>query len=192
MRNSTTHPLYVSWIEVEGDEGALGMTLCPGKYQPVASTGSWDRQLDMDVDALVEMNVVRLISLVTDEDMRVLRVEALPQEVQSKGLNWNHLPFADTTAPDDAWMKEAMPVMARIITEILEGSKVVVHCMGGLSRAGTFASIYLWMRGSQMEDAIATVRDIRSPNAINHRQVRFLTALANGHNGGLHDSEGSA
>ena len=168
------------------------MTLCPGKYQPVASTGSWDRQLDMDVDALVEMDVVRLISLVTDEDMRVLRVEALPQEVQSKGLIWNHLPFADTTAPDDAWMKEAMPVMARIITEIPEGSKVVVHCMGGLSRAGTFASIYLWMRGSEMEDAIATVRDFRSPNAINHRQVRFLMALANGHNGGLHDSEGSA
>lgn len=192
MRNSTTHPLYVSWIEVEGDKGALGMTLCPGKYQPVASTGSWDRQLEMDVDALVEMDVVRLISLVTDEDMRVLRVEALPQEVQSKGLTWNHLPFADTTAPDDAWMNEAMPVMARIITEIPEGSRVVVHCMGGLSRAGTFASIYLWMRGSEMEDAIATVRDIRSPNAINPRQVRFLMALANGHDGGLHESEGSA
>ena len=94
--------------------------------------------------------------------------------------------------PAPAWMKEAMPVMARIITEIPGGSKVVVHCMGGLSRAGTFASIYLWMRGSEMEDAIATVRDIRSPNAINHRQVRFLMALANGHNGGLHDSEGSA
>jgi len=67
MRNSTTHPLYVSWIELEGDEGALGLTLCPGKYQPVASTGSWDRQLDVDVQALVDMGVSHVISLVTDD-----------------------------------------------------------------------------------------------------------------------------
>ncbi len=86
MRNSTTHPLYVSWIELEGDEGALGLTLCPGKYQPVASTGSWDRQLDVDVQALVDMGVSHVISLITDDDMRVLRVEDLPQQLQNNGF----------------------------------------------------------------------------------------------------------
>lgn len=191
MRNSTTHPLYVSWIDLEGDEGALGLTLCPGKYQPVASTGSWDRQLDVDVQALVDMGVSHLVSLITDEDMRMLRVEDLPLQVQTSGLTWDHLPFADTTAPTEAWMEQANPVLNRIIGTISAGAKVVVHCMGGLSRAGTFASLYLWLRGMDMHEAITTVREIRSPQAINSRQVTFLMRMANGHDGDLHEPEGS-
>ena len=192
MRNSTTHPLYVSWVELEGDEGALGLTLCPGKYQPVASTGSWDRQLDIDVQALVDMGVSHLVSLITKEDMQMLRVTDLPGEVAHHGLAWDHLPLPDTTAPTQSWMEQATPVLNDIIASIPEGAKVVVHCMGGLSRAGTFASLYLWMRGMDMRDAIKTVREIRGPHAMNSRQVAFLMRMANGHNGGLYEPEGSA
>lgn len=191
MRNSTTHPLYVSWVELEGDEGALGLTLCPGKYQPIASTGSWDRQLNVDVQALVDMGVSRLISLITKEDMQVLRVTDLPGEVAHQGLAWDHLPLPDTTAPTQSWMEQATPVLNDIIASIPEGAKVVVHCMGGLSRAGTFASLYLWMRGMDMRDAIKTVREIRGPHAMNSRQVAFLMRMANGHDGALYESEGS-
>ena len=192
MRNSTTHPLYVSWVELEGDEGALGLTLCPGKYQPIASTGSWDRQLNVDVQALVDMGVSRLISLITKEDMQVLRVTDLPGEVAHQGLAWDHLPLPDTTAPTQSWMEQATPVLNDIIASIPEGAKVVVHCMGGLSRAGTFASLYLWMRGMNMRDAIKTVREVRGPHAMNSRQVAFLMRMANGHHGGLYELEGSA
>ena len=191
MRNSTTHPLYVSWVELEGDEGALGLTLCPGKYQPVASTGSWDRQLDIDVQALVDMGVSHLVSLITDEDMQLLRVEDLPRQVQDSGLIWDRLPFADTTAPTGAWMEQANPVLNHIIGAIPAGAKVVVHCMGGLSRAGTFASLYLWLRGMDMREAIGRVRKIRSPHAINSRQVAFLMRMANGHDSDSNKSEGS-
>lgn len=178
MRTSFTHPLYVNWLDLEEDAGALGMTLCPGKHQPVSSTGAWDRQLDVDVQALVDDDVHRLVSLVTNEDMHLLRVEDLPAEVESHGLAWHHLPFEDTTAPDEAWLLQAEPVYQRILSSIPEGERVVVHCMGGLSRAGTFASIYLWLRGMDMKDAIQTVRVRRSPHAINPRQEAFLHSLA--------------
>jgi ADP-ribosyl-[dinitrogen reductase] hydrolase len=166
--------------------------LCPGKYQPIASTGSWGRQLDVDVQALVDMGVSRLISLITKEDMQVLRVTDLPGEVAHQGLAWDHLPLPDTTAPTQSWMEQATPVLNDIIASIPEGAKVVVHCMGGLSRAGTFASLYLWMRGMDMRDAIKTVREIRGPHAMNSRQVAFLMRMANGHHGGLYELEGSA
>lgn len=94
MRTSATHPLYVSWVKLEDDKGALGLTLCPGKYQPVASTGSWDRQLDVDLQALMDMGVSRLISLITEEDMHVLRVTALPEELQKRvcsGITYHSL-----------------------------------------------------------------------------------------------------
>jgi hypothetical protein len=42
-----------------------------------------------------------------------------------------------------------------------------------------------------MRDAIKTVREIRSPHAMNSRQVAFLMRMANGHDGALYESEGS-
>lgn len=178
MRNSTTHPLYVSWLPLEGDQGRLGITLCPGKYQPVSSTGGWDRQLDLDLQALVDMGVHRLISLITEEDMVMLRVENLGEEAQRFGLAWDHLPLPDTTAPTDEWMERGIPLLEHLLVSIPEGEVVVVHCMGGLSRAGTFASMYLWLRGSDMSRAIQRVREERSSHAINWRQSMFLLELA--------------
>ena len=174
MRTSITHPLRVDWLPLEGDKGCIGMTLCPGKYQPVAQTGSWDRQLALDVETLVEYNTDLLVSLITDEDMEVLRVTDLPHVVNANGIDWAHLPFADSTAPTTEWLDQAEPVFNRILTSITEGERVVVHCMGGLSRAGTFVAIYLNRRGLTMEEAIAKVRLERSPACINVQQEEFL------------------
>lgn len=178
MRTSLTHPLYVTWVPLEGDEGKMGMTLCPGKYQPVASTGSWDRQLEVDLDALVAMGTQRLVSLITEEDMQVLRVETLGDDTQSMGMTWDHLPIPDTTAPTPPWLEAALPVLEELVQSVPAGEVAVVHCMGGLSRAGTFMSLYLWMRGMSMVDAIGHVRKCRSPNCINFEQQRFLIRYA--------------
>lgn len=177
MRNSTTHPLMVNWIPIEGDTGRIGLTLCPGKYQPVSWTGGWDRTLSIDIATLVDLETDRIVSLITDEDMELLRVTELPQEIAEQGLVWEHLPFEDTTVPTRAWLEAAKPVFRLLLTSIPEGENVVVHCMGGLSRAGTFVSIYLWLRGSSMVDAISRVRKERSSRAINARQVDFLQCL---------------
>lgn len=177
MRTSLTHPLYVSWLPLEGDQGQLGITLCPGKYQPVSSTGSWGRQLNVDLQALVDMGVHRLVSLITKEDMMMLRVVGLGEEAQRLGLAWDHLPLPDTTAPTTDWMESGMAVLEHLLTSIPDGEVAVVHCMGGLSRAGTFASMYLWLRGEEMREAILRIRKVRSPHAINARQVEFLLLL---------------
>ena len=84
MRTSVTHPLRIDWLPVEGDEGRIGMTLCPGKKQPVSWTGGWDRQLDLDIESLKESGTTRIVSLVTDEDMELLQVTQLPDECSSK------------------------------------------------------------------------------------------------------------
>ena len=177
MRNSITHPLKVNWIPIEGDIGRIGLTLCPGKYQPVSRTGGWNRQLSIDVATLVELKTNRVVSLITDEDMGLLRVTELPQVITEHSMAWEHLPLEDTTVPTRAWLKAAKPVFRSLLTSIPEGETVVVHCMGGLSRAGTFVSIYLWLRGSSMTDAIERVRTERDSRAINLEQEAFLQRL---------------
>jgi ADP-ribosyl-[dinitrogen reductase] hydrolase len=158
-------------------EGKIGMTLCPGKFQPVSSTGAWDRQLDVDLDALVEMGVQTLISLVTNEDMTMLRVPTLGEETKNRGIEWMHLPLEDGSVPDESWITNAHEALSKVKTKIARGKIVVVHCMGGLSRAGIFVALHLWYSGLEMETAIASVRENRSQLCINEKQEMFLLAF---------------
>jgi protein-tyrosine phosphatase len=62
------------------------------------------------------------------------------------------------------------------------GGSVLVHCVGGLGRAGTVAACWLRSRGHGADDAIATVRRARSPRAIEtavqERMIRDFAAAA--------------
>ncbi len=171
---SVTHPLRIEWLPVEGDKGCIGMTLCPGKMQPVSWTGGWDRQLDLDIESLKESVTTRILSLVTDDDMELLQVTQLPERVQASGIEWTHRPLPDTTVPTGKWLLRSIKVFTELQTSIPEGERVVVHCMGGLSRAGTFVAIYFYLRGFTMVEAIAKVRLERDARCINTRQEKFL------------------
>ena len=52
MRTSITHPLEIAEVEVAPGYGKVGITFCPGKKQKHAATGEWDRDLDIDLDAI--------------------------------------------------------------------------------------------------------------------------------------------
>ena len=49
-RTSKSHPLQIAEVEVPGCDGLIGITFCPGKKQPNAQTGAWDRDIPTDVD----------------------------------------------------------------------------------------------------------------------------------------------
>lgn len=51
-KTSQTHPLRIDSVAVPGTAGVIGMTLCPGKVQRFALTGSWARDLDTDLQAI--------------------------------------------------------------------------------------------------------------------------------------------
>ena len=59
---------------------------------------------------------------------------------------------------------------------ILERIKVPVfmHCIGGRGRSGTFAAIYLIMKGLSPEEAISAVRKIREGAIETAEQERFI------------------
>ena len=177
LRTSESHPIAIAWIRHDLFDGEIGITLCPGKYQPVSWSGGWNRNLDADILAIHEAGATKVVSLVEDAEMTILRVPGLGDAVISQGIDWFHLPFPDTTAPDNKWIDQFILVRSELIEPIKKGEKIVVHCKGGLGRAGTVTAILLNELGLEMSDAISLVRKVRSSDCINPTQEEFLLSL---------------
>jgi hypothetical protein len=45
MKTSESDPLQIADIRLSPNNGRIGLTLCPGKKDLYAATGSWDRDL---------------------------------------------------------------------------------------------------------------------------------------------------
>jgi len=69
--------------------------------------------------------------------------------------------------------------MSWIDEHLASDHNVLVHCVGGLGRAGTVAGCWLRTKGVDGENAIQIVRDFRSPRAIEtaHQEQTVISYL---------------
>ena len=177
LRTSETHPLQIDWITNNLFAGRIGITLCPGKYQPVSWSGGWARDLDADISAIEDSGAILVVSLVEETEMKDLRVQGLGKAILARELEWIHIPFEDTTAPDYKWMKVFDLVAPSILASIKNGDSIVIHCKGGLGRAGTVAALLLCSMGMEVIAALELIRDVRSKDCINYIQQEFLVSV---------------
>ena len=77
LRTSQSHPITIGWISHDLLDGEIGITLCPGKYQPVSWSGGWNGNLDVDISAIHEAGATKVVILVEDTEMAILRVSGL-------------------------------------------------------------------------------------------------------------------
>lgn len=164
-RTSLTHPLQIAEIRPAEGMGAIGITLCPGKTQSFGQTGAWARDLGLDLDAVQAWNAAAVLSLIEEEEINRLQVPTLGEEVEARHMSWVYLPIRDRGVPNDAFEATWAEVGEDLRSRLRCGFNVMVHCMGGLGRAGTIASRLLVELGWKPDDAIRGVRRVR-PGAI--------------------------
>jgi ADP-ribosyl-[dinitrogen reductase] hydrolase len=158
-KTSLTHPLPIAAVATAGG-GAIGMTLCPGKRQPEAVTGPWDRDLAADLAAIASFGADAVITAMENDELVAAAVPApvLAAAVRAAGMGWHHWPIVDFAAPgpafEDAWTREAPALCATLGA----GGRVLVHCRGGRGRSGVIAARFLIELGMGAEKAIAAVR----------------------------------
>lgn len=146
--------------------GRIGITLCPGKTDPRGMTRAWKRDLAGDLDAIRDWGARAVVTLVTREEMEYLNVQGLGEGVRSRQMEWWHLPIPDGHAPDEDFEARWVEAGAAIRNHLRSGRDVLVHCKGGLGRAGTIAARLMVELGRPPEDAIRLVRESRSRRAI--------------------------
>jgi ADP-ribosyl-[dinitrogen reductase] hydrolase len=161
-------PLQIDAVEVPSTFGLIGMTVCPGKDEYAGlgiPPGPWKRDLDLDLQVILDWRTEVLVSLIEQFEFNALSVPKLPEKTKNLGIRWLHLPIVDLGIPDRRF-EEQWDMAGRDLRKVLEdGGRIVLHCRGGLGRTGTIAARLLVEFGIDPRAAIAKVRQAR-PGAI--------------------------
>ncbi|ABD85997.1 ADP-ribosylglycohydrolase family protein [Rhodopseudomonas palustris] len=165
MRTSASHPLQIAAVAGGPGCGRVGLTFCPGKYDPYAASGAWKRDLASDLDLIRDWGAAAVVTLVEQRELAMLRVETLGEEVLRRQMAWFHLPIVDVSVPDQDFELAWDSAGAGLRAILRSGFDVVVHCRGGLGRAGTIAARLLAELGFEPAAAVREVRKAR-PGAI--------------------------
>ena len=160
-RTSSTHPLQIAQVRAGPLQGRIGITFCPGKHDRAAITGAWARDLSADVDAIVAWGACLVLTLVEPAELAALKVSDLGAEILSRGIDWRHLPIADYSTPGAAFERQWRTHGRDIRALLGQGGDIVVHCKGGLGRAGMIAARLLVELGMEPDEAISEVRRAR-------------------------------
>lgn len=173
-RTSDTHPIRVDWLQTPW-RGEVGLTFAPGKKDKSALSGSWNRDLATDLERLqAEFRTDRLVCLIEDHELNYLGIPNLAEAAITAGISLHRLPIRDGDLPDDPG------AFSRLVSEIVAwataGERVVIHCRGGLGRAGTMGGCVLVAAGLSPDEAFEALSSARGPGCPeNTRQRQYIS-----------------
>jgi protein-tyrosine phosphatase len=162
-------PLHVDWLEhavlADGLPGRLGLTFLPGKHGPSERYPgrTYRRELTRDLDTLRAAGVRHFVLLVTDAELARWGDPEIVEHGLAAGIHVDRRPMPDGAAPAS---RAEMHVILAAIREARATGDVAVACMGGVGRTGTVAACALVEAGLGADEAIAEVRRVRHPTAV--------------------------
>lgn len=170
---SQTNPIRVAFLAAEAATlpGRIGITFAPGKRD-----SRWNRDLEIDLVRLCgEYNAQVLVSLIEDHELKSLEIPNLVERAEAQGLEVIRFPIRDVSVP--ASIGELVILVARLIEFAQSGRTILVHCRGGLGRAGLVAACCLVALGSAPDKAITEVRRVRPGAVETDEQESFVSGF---------------
>lgn len=177
MRPRTSHsdPLRIAQVSCRPNaSGMIGITFCPGKCGDSVFGAPWQRDLDLDLDAVKNWGACMALTLIEDHEFEMLHVRGLGEGLRKRGIEWHHLPIADLRTPDDVFHELWLSSGSAAVRVLRAGGKVLVHCRGGLGRAGMVACVLLMELGASSKEALQDVRRARPGTVETAAQERYL------------------
>jgi protein-tyrosine phosphatase len=172
-------PIRVDWIPTGLWPGRLGLTFAPGKKgRSVVQAGvTHDRDVYGDMQTLAASGAKVLAPLIEDFEFDMLGMDGYHAAAELNNLEVKAFAIPDQHAPGRR--ADFAAFVDELMTDLLDGRGVVVHCRGGLGRAGLAAACLLVQGGMAADGAVALVRRTRSPHAIEtSEQLQFVHDFA--------------
>ncbi|TNV80666.1 hypothetical protein FGO68_gene5537 [Halteria grandinella] len=137
-------------LKQEGEVfGKFGLCQCPGKKLAMGRDGkSYDRNIYEDVEQFNKSQGISLIiCLLNDSELRHLGVQVkdYKQACETSGITFYQYPIIEMAPPDDLilFKKEVVDVIISHILTERDQCNVLIHCRGGVGRAGLVACCVL-------------------------------------------------
>lgn len=105
------------------------------------------------------------MTLIENHEFPMLAVQGLREGVLGRDMVWRHFPIKDVSIPRPKFERHWTDQGPMILDQLRQGHNVLVHCRGGLGRAGMIACRLLTDAGLDPEDALDRVREAR-PGAV--------------------------
>jgi protein-tyrosine phosphatase len=173
-------PLRIDWLDgaefADGSPGRLGLTFMPGKRGPSLRYPGrvYRRELVRDLETLRTGGVRLLVLLVEDHELARWGDTTIVERGRDVGISIVRRPIPDGEAPPSV---AGMDAIVEEIARAREAGDTAVACMGGVGRTGTVAACALVSAGHSAAVAIARVRAVRHPTAVETPgQVAFVRA----------------
>ena len=159
----------------------LGMTSAPGKRFRGSITGDQARlALTDDIRHLRDhYEVDALVSLVENEELRQLGIEAIEQTCRDQGLELLQFPIKDRSTPDS--LDKFTELIISIRANLSSGHLFAIHCHAGLGRTGmTAACAAIAISNGDIDGvrAIDMVRIARPGTVETEGQEKFVVEFA--------------
>ena len=171
-------PLRIDWLAAHDlpDDlpGRLGLTFLPGKRGPSLRYPGrvYRRDLAADLRSLADAGVRALVLLVDDEELRRWGDPDITARGRESGIEVIRRPMPDGSAPRTP---SQMDAIIDDLRRARTAGDVAVACMGGVGRSGTVAACAMVAGGASAAAAIARVRAVRHPNAVETaEQIGFV------------------
>lgn len=153
-------------------KGRLSLSISPGKKD-----SKWNRSLQMDLDAIKSNGIQVIVCLLEWSEMRMLGISDYPRQAQESGFLFYHMPIRDRGTPHQNEINVLVPIL---VQHLASGQNVLVHCRGGLGRAGTICACCLGHFGYEGRSAIETVRKMRPGAVQTNKQAECVVQYCQG------------
>lgn len=132
------------------------------------------RQLANHIKYLKMQGITKVLSLLRPNEAKAYQLEDEEKWVVKEGLTFENFPIEDHSVPLESELK---PLAKRLLSEIKQGEKLVIHCFMGVGRTGITSCAVLMENGLSAEEAMALVTEKRQLNVPETlEQVEFIRA----------------
>lgn len=174
-------PLVLSMMHQTESRGRLFLSQAPGKHLQRGRDGKpYFRDLSTDLRQFLSAGISHILCLLNPSELRSIGVDPDKYSVLATelGLHLFTYPIIEMSTPEDISSFESQ-AMQPLLECINSGQSILVHCRGGIGRAGLVAACALLRLGQATGPrmAIHMVRIARDRRCVESRKQEDFIAL---------------